>query len=75
MRISARNQLPGTVLSVKHGAVMTEVVVEIGGGQQLVSVISTGSAKELDIKEGAKVYVIVKSTEVMIGVNDPVKLK
>jgi molybdopterin-binding protein len=73
MKLSARNQIPGKVVSVKNGAVMTEVVVDIGG-HQLVSVISTGAANELALAPGTKVFVVVKSTEVMIGLPDPVKM-
>lgn len=70
MKLSARNQIPGTVVSIKQSAVMTEVAVDIGGGRQMVSVISTDSAKDLQITPGRRVYVIVKSTEVMVGVLD-----
>ncbi len=69
MRLSARNQLAGTVVSVKLGAVMAEVVVRLEGGQEVVSAITVGSVESLGIKEGGKVYVVVKSTEVMIGVD------
>jgi len=70
MRISARNQLSGTVVEVKRGTVMTEVVVDIGGGKQMVSLISTDSADELKLQTGNRVYVIVKSTEVMVALPD-----
>lgn len=67
MRISARNQLKGTVKSVKIGAVMAEVVVELPDGQQIVSAITVGSTQELNIAVGDTVTAIIKSTEVMIG--------
>ncbi len=69
MKLSARNQLAGTVVSVNRGAVMAEVVVRLEGGQEIVSAITVGSVEALGIKEGGKVYVVVKSTEVMIGVD------
>src|SRR5687768_11161011 len=47
MPISARNQFAGVVASVKHGAVMSEVVVDIGGGHRIVSLISASSARRL----------------------------
>ena len=67
MRMSARNQLKGTVKSVKHGAVMAEVVVELPGGQQIVSAITLTSAQDLNLQQGDTVVAIIKSTEVVIG--------
>src|SRR5260221_7429769 len=51
MALSARNQFPGKVVSIKAGAVMAEVVIDIGGGHQIVSLISAGSAKRLRLKK------------------------
>jgi molybdopterin-binding protein len=67
MELSARNNLKGTVKSVKRGAVMAEVVVDLGGGQEVVAAITLGSVDRMGIKEGDRVSAIVKSTEVMIG--------
>jgi molybdopterin-binding protein len=64
MRISGRNQLKGTVKEVKLGSVMAEVVVELDGGQQVVSVITADSARDLALKAGDSVVTIIKSTEV-----------
>jgi molybdopterin-binding protein len=66
MRLSARNQLSGTVRSVTLGAVMAEVVVDVGG-QEVVSAITRASAEALELAEGAKVTVVIKATEVMLG--------
>jgi molybdate transport system regulatory protein len=70
MRLSARNQLPGTVKSVTTGTVMAEVVVEVAGGHQLVAAITAESARQLGLTAGKRVVAVVKSTEVMIGVED-----
>ncbi|HEY7339742.1 MAG TPA: TOBE domain-containing protein [Ktedonobacterales bacterium] len=67
MELSARNQLSGTVTSVKLGGVMAEITVQIAGGQELVSVITRGSAERLNLQAGDQVTVIIKSTEVMLG--------
>ena len=67
MRLSARNQLRGTVKSIKLGSVMAEVVVELPDGQQIVSAITRGSVENLGLQVGSQVYAIIKSTEVMIG--------
>lgn len=66
MQISARNQLPGTVRSVKLGAVMAEVIVDVGGNE-IVSAITRTSAESLGLKEGDRVIAVIKSTEVMIA--------
>jgi molybdopterin-binding protein len=66
MELSARNQLAGTVKSVKLGAIMAEVVIDVAGNE-IVSEISRSSAKRLKLKKGDSVCAIVKSTEVMIG--------
>ena len=67
MPISARNQFPGTVRSVRHGAVMSEVVIDIGGGLEIVSLISTSSAKRLRLKKGSPAVAVIKATEVIVS--------
>ena len=52
MKISARNQLPGTVKSVTEGAVMAEVVVAVDGGHEIVSAITAESARRLGLADG-----------------------
>ena len=67
MKISARNVLKGTVKQVTPGAVNTEVVVEVAGGAEVVSIITKSSAERLGLKVGKEVYAIVKASNVMIG--------
>ena len=66
MQISARNQLKGKVKQITPGAVMSEVVVDIGG-QEVVALITKSSVDRLALKPGDAVAAIVKSTDVMIG--------
>jgi molybdopterin-binding protein len=66
MQISARNQLKGTIRSVKLGTIMSEVTVDVGG-QEIVAAITRGSAEGLGLQEGSEVTVIIKATEVMIA--------
>ena len=66
MKLSARNQLQGTVTAVKSGAVMAEVEVRIEPGQ-MVAAITDHSRDALELKEGDQVTLIIKSTEVLIG--------
>jgi len=63
--LSARNQLPGTIKSVKMGEVMAEVVVTVGD-LEIVSAITRSSAEAMNLKAGDSVKAVVKSTEVMI---------
>src|SRR5262249_14596883 len=66
MEISARNQLKGKIKQVTPGAVMSEVVVDVGG-QEVVALITKASVERLGLKPGDAVVAIIKSTEVMIG--------
>jgi tRNA-Thr(GGU) m(6)t(6)A37 methyltransferase TsaA len=69
VKLSARNQLTGTVTSVELGAVMAEVTVDVDG-QQIVSAITRGSAERLGLAQGQPVTVFIKATEVLLGVDD-----
>ena len=69
MRLSTRNQLTGTVASVEPGAVMSVVKVNLDGGQQVVASITKDAAEDLELAPGKPVTVLVKSTEVMLGVD------
>ena len=66
MKVSARNLLPGTVKSVVPGAVNAEVVIEVAPGVEVVSIITMGSVKSLDIKPGDQVKAMVKASNVMV---------
>jgi molybdopterin-binding protein len=69
MRISARNQIKGTVIEVKKGATTSHVRVDIGNGQIVTSSITNESVDELGIKAKDKVTVVVKASDVMIAVD------
>jgi molybdopterin-binding protein len=69
MKLSARNQLQGTVRRVELGAVMAEVTVDVNG-QELVSAITRSSAERLGLAEGRPVTVFIKATEVLLGVDE-----
>ena len=71
MQISARNQLKGTIVHVTQGAVMSEVVVDIGGGQEVVALITKASVDRMKLQVGDPDVAIIKSTEVMIGREHP----
>jgi molybdopterin-binding protein len=63
--LSARNQLPATVKSVKLGNVMAEVVMSVGD-VEIVAAITRGSAEQLGLKAGDSVKAVIKATEVLI---------
>ncbi len=67
--MSTRNQLTGTVTEVNLGSVMATVKVKLDGGEQLVTAsVTKEAAEDLGLRIGAAVTVLVKSTEVMLGV-------
>jgi len=70
MQISARNVLKGTVKSVNHGAVNSEIVVELPGGQELGSIITKSSAERLGLAEGKDVCAVVKASSVMVATEE-----
>jgi molybdopterin-binding protein len=67
MKISARNQIPGTVLTVTPGAANGTIKVDIGGGTIMTSSITGEAIAELALAPGDRVTVIVKSSDVLIG--------
>jgi molybdopterin-binding protein len=69
MKLSARNQLKGKVVGLTPGAVNTEVVIELPGGQQLVSIITKTSAENLGLAVGKAAYAVIKASSVMIAVD------
>jgi len=69
MRISARNQIKGTVLEVKKGATTSHIRVDIGNGQIVTSSITNEAVDELGIKDKDKVTVVVKASDVMLAVD------
>ena len=69
MRISARNQIKGTVVEVKKGATTSHVRVDIGGGQIMTASITNEAVDELGIKAKGSVTVVVKASDVMIAVD------
>jgi molybdopterin-binding protein len=69
VKLSARNMLKAKVKSVNAGAVNSEIVVELPGGQEIVSIITKASAEELGLEPGKEVYAVIKASNVMIGVD------
>ena len=68
MKISARNQLKGKVVSIGSGSVNAIVHLDIGVGNVISSTISLEAVKELGLAVGKDAYAIIKATSVMVGV-------
>src|SRR5574340_1235465 len=70
MQTSARNQFLGSVTSVKKGAVNAEVILDIGGGDALVAIITNDSVDHLDLAPGVEAYALVKAPWVILTTDD-----
>lgn len=69
MKISARNILKGKVKQIKPGVVNTEVIIELPGGSEIVSIITRESADNLKLDTGKQVYAIIKASSIMVGID------
>ncbi len=66
MKLSARNQLAGTVTSINKGEAIANVVIDVAG-QRLVSSITVEAVDELGLVEGSRVTAIVKASDVLLA--------
>ena len=69
MKLSARNVIKGKVKKVTHGAVNSEIVLELPGGAEVVSIITKQSAETLGLVPGGDAYAVIKASNVMIAVD------
>lgn len=67
MKLSARNQIPGTVTQISPGAVNGTVKVDIGNGIVITSSITEEAIADLALATGDRVTVVVKASDVLIG--------
>ena len=68
MKLSARNVLSGKVSEIERGSVNAVVKVDIGGGRIISSMITLDALKDLGVSEGSDVLAIIKSSNVILGV-------
>jgi molybdopterin-binding protein len=68
VKLSARNQLPGTITEVKPGTATTHVKIDIGSGVTVTASITNEAATELGLKSGMKAIAVIKASDVMVGV-------
>ncbi len=66
MRISARNQLKGTVSGIRRGEAIANVELEVAG-QRLVASITVESVDELGLDTGSEVTAVIKASDVMLA--------
>jgi molybdopterin-binding protein len=67
MKLSIRNVIKGKVAAITEGMAVATVKVDIGGGNALTSVVTMDAVKDLGIKVGDKINVLVKATSVMLA--------
>ena len=65
MSTSIRNRLPGTIEKIVSDKVVSEIVIRTAAGN-VIPIITTGSVKRMDLKEGDTVFAIIKATEVSV---------
>lgn len=70
MKLSARNNLKGIIKAIEEGLITSKVVIDLGNGNEIVSIISKDAINDLKLEVGKEAYAIVKSTEVLVGVAD-----
>ena len=68
MKLSARNNLKGTIKSIDEGLITSKVVIDLGNDNQIVSIISKEAIADLELEVGKTAFAIIKSTEVIVGV-------
>ena len=69
MKLSPRNVLKGKVTKIIPGSVNSEVIIELPGGAEIVSVITKSSVESLELKVGKEVYAVIKASNVMVAVD------
>jgi molybdopterin-binding protein len=67
MRLSARNQLAGKVVSINEGAAIANVELDVGG-QRVVASITVEAVRQLGLEPGKDVVAVIKASDVMVGV-------
>ncbi len=66
-RISARNKIAGVVIDRANGGIDAEVTVDIGGGKTIISIVTQEAAEDLELKTGANVWAIFKTSHVILA--------
>lgn len=73
MKISARNQLKGTITELIPGVVNSEITLRLANNQEVTAIITAASVKNLDLAVGKEAYAIIKASSVMLVTGEKVK--
>jgi molybdopterin-binding protein len=68
MKLSARNQIPGTIKTVKPGATTTHVTIEVSPTVTITASITNEASAELGLQPGMQAIAVIKASDVMVGV-------
>jgi molybdopterin-binding protein len=69
MKLSTRNEFVGTITRLVRGPVSTDVTIRIADGVEIVSVITSISAKRLKLKKGQRAHAFIKADHIIVGVD------
>ena len=69
MKLSARNQLKGTITDINKGAVNGIVKIDLGNGTIVTSAITNAAIDDLGLEVGKEAYAVVKASNVMVAVD------
>jgi molybdopterin-binding protein len=69
VKLSARNVIKGKIVEIKEGTVNSEIVLDIGGGTKIASIITKESAAVLKLKVGEPAYAVIKASNVIVAVD------
>ena len=67
MKLSARNQIAGTIKDVHKGATTAHVEIDVGGGTVITASITNEAVDQLKLAKGQKAYAVIKASDVMVG--------
>lgn len=68
MKLSARNQIAGTIRTVRPGATTTHVTIEVSPSVLITASVTNEAAEELALKPGMSAMAVIKASDVMVGV-------
>ena len=68
MKLSARNKLKGKITAIEEGLITAKVKIDLGNGNEIVSIISKDAIADLQLKIGNPAFAVIKSTEVIVGI-------
>jgi molybdopterin-binding protein len=70
MKISARNQLKGTITDIQKGATTSHVRIDIGGGAIVTAAITNEAVDELKLAKGQPATAVIKASDVLVAIGD-----